>query len=104
MIQRNNNLSVLPFYSNVGEQNHRKAYAYGEAYPLYTPLGNVPPFQILIPHTSTALGGASLERVSDGVLTDISNKMVSAGLQKLTFGDYDIILFPSIAPSNITTA
>lgn len=105
ILQRNNNLSVLPFYSNIGEQNHRKAYAYGEAYPLYTPLGNVPPFQILLPHTSTALGGASLERVSDGTLVDITTRMTNAGLQKTSFNtDYDVILFQSESPSNLTTA
>ena len=39
MIQRNNNLSVLPFYTNVDEQNHRRPYAYGEVYPLFSQAG-----------------------------------------------------------------
>ena len=47
MIQRNNNLSVLPFYEDDNEQLHNRSYAYGDIYPLYTPMGTVPPFQII---------------------------------------------------------
>ena len=39
----NNSLSILPFYESLEEQNHRKSYAYGETYPLYVPMGAVPP-------------------------------------------------------------
>ena len=43
----NNSLSILPFYESLEEQNHRKSYAYGETYPLYVPMGAVPPFSIM---------------------------------------------------------
>ena len=108
MIQRNNNLSVLPFYpwNKQDEMNHNRPYAYGAVYPLYSPLGSVPPFQILIPHTAATIGGASLERVGDGTITDITTKMVNTGLEKVSYTSlgYDIILYKSLAPSNITTA
>ena len=60
MIQRNNNLSVLPFYTAIDEQNHRRSYAYGEIYPLYVPLGYVPTFQIVIDHTEATISAARL--------------------------------------------
>ena len=44
----NNNLSVLPFYTSLDEQNHRRPYAYGDIYPLYVPVGTLPPFQIAL--------------------------------------------------------
>lgn len=44
----NNNLSVLPFYKVVGEQNHFKSYAYGEIYPLITKRGAIPPCEIML--------------------------------------------------------
>ena len=105
MIQRNNNLSVLPFYTNVDEQNHRKPYAYGEVYPLYTPLGSVPPFQIVIPISSATISSVLLHKVNDFANgTDVTDRMT--GLSKVRFSgamDYEIILYPSIAPNNITT-
>lgn len=47
MKQNNNNFSVLPFYANIDEQNHRKSYAYGAIYPLYAPKNVLLPFQIM---------------------------------------------------------
>ena len=47
----NNNLSVLPWYSSIEQQNARKWWIYGREYPLFTPAGCLLPFQILRPHT-----------------------------------------------------
>lgn len=107
MIQRNNNLSVLPFYpaDKQDEMNHRRPYAYGSVYPLYTPLGSVPSFQAIIPHIAQNLQSAKLERVGDGQLTDVTTKMVNSGLVKQNYAafGYDIIIYPALAPQNITT-
>lgn len=46
MIQ-NNNLSVLPFYTDINQQNHRKSYAFGAIYPLFAPANILLPFQIM---------------------------------------------------------
>lgn len=104
MIQRNNNLSVLPFYQNVDEQNHRKPYAYGEKYPLYTPLGSVPPFQLIIPHTTATISTVVLYDAHTSQSQDIKAVLTAGGLTKKTFATdgYDIILYPAIAPQNIT--
>lgn len=49
---QNNNLSVLPFWTSLDEQSHRKPYAYGEVYPLYVPVGKLPTFQLIGAGTS----------------------------------------------------
>lgn len=37
----NNNLSVLPFYEGVQYQDYKKSYAYGDVYPLFTPINKL---------------------------------------------------------------
>lgn len=103
MIQRNNNLSVLPFYENVDEQNHRRPYAYGEVYPLYTPLGCVPPFQIIIPHTTATIQSVMLRHVEETTWFHIKSQLDATGLKKQYFGDYDVISYPSLVPYNLTS-
>ena len=95
MIQRNNNLSVLPFYQNIEEQNHRRSYAFGEIYPIYTPVTKIPPFQIVIPHETYTLTRVALY-TADGVL--VSNSVlgdISSGVQIKQFADYgyDVFIF-----------
>lgn len=95
MIQRNNNLSVLPFYSSRDEQTHRRTYAYGEVYPLYTPVGYVPPFQIVVPHGDATFSSARLYDRNDTQKASILSGLQSAGLTKFQFTDYDVLVFPS---------
>ena len=103
MIQRNNNLSVLPFYTNVDEQNHRRPYAYGEVYPLYVPKGYVPPFQIIIPHTTATISGVRLVEVGTNGYQNIKSALEQTGLKKINFTDYDVICYPALVPYNLTT-
>jgi len=42
----NNNLSVLPWYRSIEEQNAKKWWIYGKVYPLFTPASFLLPFQI----------------------------------------------------------
>ena len=106
MIQRNNNLSVLPFYENSAELNNERTYAYGEVYPLYTPKGSVPPFQIIKPYTNDDVAYAYLHKYGDPLssMVDVKQKLINAGLRMAHYADdYDVVVFPSIAPANITT-
>lgn len=104
MIQRNNNLSVLPFYEDIEEQNHRRTYAYGEKYPLYVPMGALPPFQVIRKHSGATVSAARLYAVSNGSYTDILTGMTSAGLTVIEYAtdDYDIVMYPTNAPHNLT--
>lgn len=45
MIQRNNSLSVLPFYSKLGHQHRFKPYTFGAIYPLIADVNSLLPFQ-----------------------------------------------------------
>lgn len=48
-MQPNNNLSCIPFYESLEEQDFRKWYAYGEKYPHRVPSDYLIPFYIVIP-------------------------------------------------------
>ena len=96
----NNNISVLPFYTTIDEQNHRKSYAYGEIYPLFSQAGMLLPFQIQRTHRNNAISQVRLYR-KDGTLVDtLTQAMTEAGLQIVPFSayGYDIILFPAVFP------
>lgn len=43
----NNNLSVLPFYTSIEQQNARRWWVYGRVYPLFCPALSLVPFQIM---------------------------------------------------------
>lgn len=102
----NNNLSVLPFHRTLGEQAHRRSYAYGDIYPLYTPLGLVPPFQIrYVPTVNIpSIEGVYLRKPDGTLADDITELMMGVGLAMLSYDGYRIIRFTSPVPRNITTA
>lgn len=74
MIQ-NNNLSVLPFYTSIDEQSHRRPYAYGDIYPLYVPIGYLPTFQICLMTGSVSsitlykANGSQVGTLSTGIIS-----------------------------------
>ena len=68
----NNNYSVLPIYKTKGEQNHRKPYAFGDIYPLYSPIGRILPFQIELPRTGSGIGiNCSLIKVNGNIEEEV---------------------------------
>ena len=104
MIQRNNNLSILPFYESIEEQAHRRSYAYGDKYPLYTPIGQIPPFQIIRPHSDADIAGVSLYTADGTFVRYIWDELDDLGLTIQEYTDYDIILFSPLLPYGITLA
>ena len=106
MIQANNNLSVLPFYTSIDEQLHRRSYAYGDIYPLFTPVGNIPPFQIVTPHDAlVSLTSVTLYK-PDGtqVGSNILSALTSGGLHKYNFVDCDVIVYPASTAAAVMTS
>lgn len=103
----NNNLSLLPFYGSLDEQNQRKSYAYGETYPLYTPMGSVPPFQVMADYyDGNHLTNVFLHRADGTVVGDIKTELEDAGMFTAPVyigGDKTLIVYPSIVPQHITT-
>lgn len=78
-----------------------KQYAFGEVYPLYTPLGTIPPFQLIIRHTSETIASVSLYRLENGSVTDITATIT--GLLRKDYADdgYDVILYASLSLSRL---
>lgn len=82
----NNNLSVLPFYTDIKEQNHRRSYAYGEVYPLYCPTNTLLPFQILRNET-TAIQWVRMYTKQGALVANLLSEMQHTGLRVLNFAD-----------------
>ena len=99
MIQ-NNNISVLPFYTSIDEQNHRKSYAYGKIYPLFAPADMLLPFQIIRNTRANDVTSVVLYDKTGKQVADITTNMKESGLQIVRFQTlgYDVILYPSILP------
>lgn len=101
----NNNISVLPFYTDINEQNHRKSYAYGEVYSLFAQAGLLLPFQIIRQHRSSAVSQVRMYRKDGTLVATLTQSMTEAGMQVVPFTalGYDVILFPALFPiSQIT--
>ena len=97
----NNNLSVLPFYEGVQYQDYKKSYAYGDVYPLFTPLNKILPFQIIRPTRSNNIVYARLyDYKFTRILADIKTPMMETGLQIVRFQNYryDVIVYPGLLP------
>ena len=74
----NNNLSVLPWYGSIAEQNARRWWLYGHIYPLYCPVGYLLPFQIMREPYHEWLGGDFYNR--DGINAQGEAVTVGAGV------------------------
>ena len=100
-MNENNNLSVLPWYDNIDEQNSQKSYAYGNIYPLFTPAHSLLPFQILRKPNEVFNPNVKLY-TKDGVFVlDITEQMVLTGLQLAKPENTDkmeVIVYPAYFP------
>lgn len=97
----NNNLSVLPWYTSIEQQNARKWWVYGRVYPLFTPAGYVLPFQIIIP-SGQALGAIQLFNANTGTaIASIKTELENTGLTRKQFTSlgYDVIVYPGVLPA-----
>lgn len=99
----NNNLSVLPWYSDIKYQNHRKTYAYGNIYPLFTPARTLLPFQIMRSTRANAITGVKLYTKTGTLFLDITTQIIETGLQVKAFPalGIDIIINPGVLPMAI---
>lgn len=105
MIQNNNNnLSVLPWYTSINEQNHRKSYSFGDIYPLFTPSGFLLPFQLMREYRDNPIQEVLLYTKNGVKYADITSDMSETGLEIVHFQDlgYDVIVYPGIFPLSLT--
>lgn len=96
----NNNLSVLPWYTSLAQQNARRWWIYGRVYPLYVQAGYLPPFQIMKPHTGNANVYQFRVYKADGTLVgDYTSDMNSAMvMRQFTSAGYDVHIFGGQTP------
>ena len=97
----NNNLSVLPWYTSIEQQNARKWWAYNRVYPLFTPALFMLPFQILRTHRSGTTISSFLVYTKAGVLVgNYTQAIKDAGItiKQFTPLGYDVIVFGGQMP------
>lgn len=97
-MKQNNNFSVLPWYTDIREQNHRRSYAYGSVYPLYTMVNTLLPFQIIRRKRNNAISAVKLYTVDGLFVSDITGTMRETGLQVVSFESYDVIVYVGLLP------
>lgn len=95
----NNNLSVLPWYTSIEQQNARKWWAYGRIYPLFTPAMFLLPFQILREHhAGTTIVAFKVYKANGTLVGDYTQGLTDAGATILQYTDYDVILYSGAFP------
>ncbi len=94
----NNNLSVLPWYTSIEQQNARRWWVYNRVYPLFTPQRYVLPFQIMRDATATNAITYFKIYTKDGLLVGDYTSAVSQNISFKNFGDIDVIVYTGLSP------
>ena len=100
---QNNNFSVLPWYKSIEEQNHRKSYAFGNIYPLFSPANNMLPFQLMRDTRANAISSVIIYSKNGTQISNITQSMKETGLKVVRFASlgYDVIVYPGTLPMPI---
>lgn len=103
----NNNLSVLPWYSSIEQQNARKWWVYGRVYPLFTPAGFLLPFQILLPYRSNPSMSACVlynAKTNTAVDSAVAAKLNNTGFAFKQYSalGYTVAVYPGLLPAFTT--
>lgn len=99
----NNNLSVLPWYTSIDQQNARKWWVYGRVYPLFTPAGYLLPFQILFPYISNpVINACILYDANTNTIVDssVAHKLTETGFsfEQFQLLGYTVGVYPGGVP------
>lgn len=96
----NNNLSVLPWYTSIEQQNARKWWVYNRVYPLFTPAGFLPPFQIIKAHTGVSTVFDFKIYYADGRIYGTYTTEMNAAIVQKQFPSlgYDVHIFGGQTP------
>lgn len=100
----NNNLSVLPWYDSINEQNARRWWVYNRVYPLFAPADMLLPFQLM--REKAPAPGALIpeESVVPGYLMDDGTVMTDDTSTTVTeydlAGDYTRVYLKNIPAPN----
>lgn len=85
----NNNLSVLPFYTSLDQQNREKSYAFGDIFPLLSPRDRMLPFQFTTGNSGVSISQVYLHNLDGSLVLTMGPQMKSTGLSVIPtrFGD-----------------
>lgn len=93
------NISPLPFYESLAEQNHRKAYAFGHIYPLVTYHNMLMPFQVCVADAEgSSISQVLLHKLSDSSTLDILEELVENGLEIKSYETFQVLRYPGLFP------
>jgi len=100
----NNNLSILPWYTSIEQQNARKWWLYGRVYPLFTPAGFLLPFQILLDYRATpSMSACVLYDANTNAVVDsaVAAKLNNTGFTFKQFSalGYTVAVYPGLLPA-----
>lgn len=97
---QNNNFSVLPWYNSTDEQNHRKSYAFGNIYPLFSPANKMLPFQFMRSARNNNITSVILYRKEGVQVSNLTAAMKETGLKVVKFPEmgYDVVVYPGSLP------
>lgn len=103
MTPNNNNLTPLPWYTDISQQNARKSYAYGDVYPLFALSGKLPPFQLRRATRSNTIRSVLLRNRDGTLFADITTPIQNTGLHIKRFetNGYDLIVYPALFPMGL---
>lgn len=95
----NNNLNVLPWYTNLSQQNGNKWYAFGNVWPLVMPAGRLIPFQLVVPYTGVTVSGFSIINIETNAIYNGPTASVSV----VSRGSYTVIKMSggSVTPTRL---
>lgn len=103
----NNNLSVLPWYSSIEQQNARKWWVYGRVYPLFTRGGYILPWQIITNHsdaTPSQIRPIELRNPKTNSVIQTFGDDFRSQITKKSFANfgYDVWVFTGLSPLSVS--
>ena len=96
----NNNLSVLPWYTSIEQQNARKWWVYGRIYPLFTQAMFLLPFQIIREHRAgTTIASFKIFKADGEELADYTTQINNQiAIKPFATLGYDVIVYTGNLP------
>lgn len=94
----NNNISPLPFYDDIGLQNHRKDYAFGQVYPLIVHRNIILPFQVIISDNIAHIQDIYLTAFDNSSNISIFRSLQENGFTFINYEGFTLIKYPGELP------
>lgn len=92
-----NNLSPLPWFTDITRQGYRRSYAYGKLFPNGAPMHQLLPFQLpIVTQKAVSIKSVTLQYL-DGGYIDVTADILKAGLvvkNYIATHGYNVIVFP----------